>query len=110
MHGSVPRSMLVAGLLSGLAGCANPAPTATDMAPVQTAAVQAVTATPLAPPTAPAEDTGPAAGWAAAQLVLNNPGKDGAAARLYRTLCHVGDASACTMAEALDPHPHRTRN
>ena len=109
MHGPVRRSMLVAGLLLGLAACADtPAPTA-DTAPVRTATVQPVTATPLAPPASRAADARPAAGWAEAQRVLNNPSGDGAV-RLYRALCHVGDASACRMAEALDPHPQRTRN
>jgi hypothetical protein len=40
-----------------------------------------------------------------AQPMRNNPTEDGTAVSLYRMLCHVGEASACKMAEALDPRP-----
>ena len=95
------RSGFVIGLFLTLGACANSASTPVDLTPVQTAVVQPVTAAPLAAPD-PIENTGPT-GWAGAQRILNNPRDAGTAVDLYRTLCDVGDTSACEMAAALGP-------
>ena len=103
MHAFLRLHLIAAGLTLGLGGCSGPATSKVDLASVQTAPVQPVTATPLAPPPGPAADAGSAAGWTGAQRILNSSADAGTAVSLYRTLCDVGDASACMMSSALDP-------
>lgn len=69
---------------------------------------QQVVAGPLPPPDVASSHVRQTAGWAAVQRTLARDNESGAAIAVYRSLCKAGDASACAMAKALDPHAKLT--